>query len=93
VVANIRYRLAASNQASRKFGVEKFNLGKLNEQDVRKQYQIKISKRFAAWENLSDSEDINKAWENIKENIKTTVKERLGQYELKQHKLQLVKDV
>ena len=30
-----------------------------------KQYQIKISNRFAALENLSDSEDINRAWENI----------------------------
>jgi len=34
-------------------------------------------------ENLSDSSDINMAWENIKENIKT---ESLGLYELKQHK-------
>ena len=37
-------------------------------------------------ENLSDAEDINKAWENIKENIKTSAKESLGLYELKQHK-------
>jgi len=37
-------------------------------------------------ENLSDGKDINRAWENIKENIKTSVKESLGQHELKQHK-------
>jgi len=36
-------------------------------------------------ENLSDSEDINRAWENIKENIKTSAKESLGPHELKQH--------
>ena len=30
-------------------------------------------KRFAALENFSDSEDINKAWEIIKENIKTSI--------------------
>jgi hypothetical protein len=35
---------------------------------------------------LSDSEDINRAWENIKENIKTSDKESVGLYELKQHK-------
>jgi len=35
--------------------------------------------------NLNDSEDINRAWENIKENIKTSAKESLGLYELKQH--------
>jgi hypothetical protein len=50
------------------------------------QCQIKISKRLAALENLNDSEDIKRAWENIKENIKTSVKESLGLYELKQHK-------
>ena len=37
-------------------------------------------------ENLRDGEDINTAWENIKENIKTSAKERLGLHELKQHK-------
>jgi hypothetical protein len=37
-------------------------------------------------ENLSDGEEINKAWENIKENIKTSAKESLGLQELKQHK-------
>jgi hypothetical protein len=42
--------------------------------------------RFAALENLSDGEDINRAWENIKENIKTSAKERVGLHELKQHK-------
>ena len=44
------------------------NLSKL---EVTKEYQIKISKRFAPLENINDSEDINRAWENIKENIKT----------------------
>jgi len=54
--------------------VERLNLGKLNELEVRKQYQIKISKRFLALENLSYSKDINRAWKNIKENIKTSAK-------------------
>jgi hypothetical protein len=34
----------------------------------------------------SDGEDINRARENIKENIKTSAKESLGLHELKQHK-------
>jgi len=38
------------------------------------------------WKSLNDSQDINKAWENIKEVIKTSVKKSLGQYEWKQHK-------
>jgi len=46
---------------------ERFDLRKLNELEVRKQYQIEILNRFAALENLSDDEDINRDWENIKE--------------------------
>ena len=34
----------------------------------------------------SDGEDINKAWENIIKNIKTSDKVSLGLQELKQHK-------
>jgi len=48
--------------------------------------EVKISNRFAAFENLIDSEDINRVWENIKENIKISAIDRLGLYELKQHK-------
>jgi len=46
--------------------VERFNFRKLIELEVRKQYHIKISNRFAALENLRDSKDINRAWEHIK---------------------------
>jgi len=38
--------------------MEGFNLWMLNELEVRKQYRIEISNRFAALENLSDSKDI-----------------------------------
>jgi ribosomal protein S25 len=54
--------------------------------EVRKRYQIKISKRFAALKNLNVSDDINRAWENTKENIKTPAKESLVLCELKHHK-------
>ena len=43
-----------------------------------------MSKRYAALENLIDGEDINRVWENIKENIKISAKESLGLHELKQ---------
>jgi len=85
VVAEVRERWAVNKKAAQKLDVETFNLMKLNELEVRKQYQIKISKRFTALGNLSDSEDINKAWKNIQENIKTSAEESLGLYELKQH--------
>jgi hypothetical protein len=76
--AKVGERLAVSTQATQKFDVERFNLTKLNELEVTKQYQIELSNRFTALENLSDSEDKNRAWENIKENIKTSANESLG---------------
>jgi len=47
----------------------------------RKKYQIKISNKFAALENVSNCEDINGDWENIKDNIKTSPKVSLGLYD------------
>jgi hypothetical protein len=47
---------------------------KLNELEVRNQYQIVMSNRFAELENLSDSKDIISVWENIRENSKTSAK-------------------
>ena len=78
--------MAVSKQAAKKYDGERLKLGKLNKLEVREQNQIEISNRFATLENLSDNEDINRAWENIKENIKTSSKESLGLYGLKQHK-------
>ena len=74
MVAKVRERLAVSKQEAQRFDGERFNLRKLNELEVKKQYQIKISNRFAALENLSYSEDIDRAWENIKEITKPQIK-------------------
>ena len=81
----VRERLAVNKPAAQKFDVERLNLRKLNKLEVRKQYQIKISNRFAALENISDSEDIHRTWEKIKENIKISAIESIGLYELKQY--------
>jgi len=67
------------------------NLRNLNELEVREQYQIEISNRCAALENLSDGEDINRAWKNIKGTVKNSARESLGLHELKQHKTRLMK--
>jgi hypothetical protein len=67
VVAKVAESLAVSKQAAQKFDVEGFNLRKLSELEVRKQFQSKISNRLAALENLNDSEDIRRSWEDIKD--------------------------
>jgi len=55
VVTKVRERLAVSKHEAQKFDGERFNLRKINDLEVRKQYQIEISNRFAALENLCDS--------------------------------------
>jgi len=86
VIAKFRERLAVGKQAAKRFHRQRFKLRKLNEPEVREQYETEITNRFAALENLSDDEDVDITWENIKENIKTSAKESLGLHELKQNK-------
>ena len=73
-------------QAAKRLDRQRFNLRKLNEPEIREQYQIEITNTFAALENLNDDEDVNRTWENIKENIQTSAKESLGLHKLKQNK-------
>ena len=71
MVSKFRERLTVSKQAAENFDGERINLRKLNELEVRKQYQIESSNRFAALGNLNDDVDINMAWENIKWRLQT----------------------
>jgi hypothetical protein len=48
--------------------MERFNLKKLNEVEGKEQYRIEVSNRIAALD-LDAVEDINCAWELIRENI------------------------
>ena len=86
VIAKVRERLAVGKQAAQRFDRKRFNLRKLNKPEVREQYQVEIKNRFTALENLDDYEDLNRNWENIKENIQTSAKEGLGLDEFKQNK-------
>ena len=81
MVAKVRERLAVSKQTVQKFDGEIFNPRKLNELQIRKQYQIEFTNKFTALKNLGDGEDIN-----TKENSKTSAKKSLGLHELKQNK-------
>jgi len=67
-------KVRESKQTAWEYDVGRFNLRKLRELEVRKQYQIEITNRFAALGNLSYGEELNRAWENVKENIKISAK-------------------
>jgi hypothetical protein len=71
-----------------KFDLERFDLKKLDDTEVKEKYQVEISNRFAALENLDESFYIKNAWESIiRENIKTSAKDNLGNHRLKHNKL------
>jgi len=65
--------------------VKIFNLKKLSDLQVMELCMIEILNRFAALGNLNDRDDINRAWENITENLKTSGNDSLELYELMQH--------
>jgi len=74
VAAKVREILAVIKQAAQNLDGERFNTRKLNELEVRKPYQIEISNRFAALENLSDGKDINRVWGKLKSISKPQLK-------------------
>jgi hypothetical protein len=70
VVAKVRKRLAVSKRAAQKIGTVRFNVKNLNEGDDKERFQATIRNLFSALKNVEDSGDINRAWGNIRENIK-----------------------
>jgi hypothetical protein len=86
VVAKVRERLAVSKRAAQKVDTERFSVKKLNEGNVKEQYQVIIRNNFAALKNLEYSGDINRAWDNVRENIKISAQESLGYCEPKHRK-------
>jgi hypothetical protein len=66
--------------------MERLNLKKLNEGEVKKQYQVTISNKLAVLENLGNNGDINRVWDTIREDTKISAKDCLNHCELKHHK-------
>jgi hypothetical protein len=82
----VRERLAVSKRTAQKTDTGRSNVKKLNEVDVKEQYQVTIRNKFAALENLQDSSDVNRAWDNIREDTKVSAQEGLGYCEPKHRK-------
>jgi hypothetical protein len=76
-----------SKRACQRIDTERFTVKKLNEGDVKEQYQVTIRNKFAALENVEDRGDINGAWDSIRENIKISAQDSLGCCESKPSKL------
>jgi hypothetical protein len=48
VAAKLRERLSVSKRVAKKFDMKRFDLRKLNDAEVKEQYQVKITNMFAA---------------------------------------------
>jgi lipopolysaccharide export system protein LptC len=59
VVAKVREKLAVSKRAAQKIDTERFSV-KLNEGGAKEQYQVTITNKFAALENLEDNGDVSR---------------------------------
>ena len=69
-----------TNQSSRT-QAEKFDTEKLKDGEVRNSYQVLVSNKFSALENLDEVEnieDVNKIWETMREKIISSAKESIG---------------
>jgi hypothetical protein len=66
----------SGKRAVKNMDMDRFNLKKLSEGEVKEQYRVTIKNKFAALENLEDNVDIIRAWDAITENIKMSAKER-----------------
>jgi len=61
-----------SKEAAQKFDLERINLKKLSYMEFRIECQIAASNSFTALWNLNDVEDMTRAWESVRENIRIT---------------------
>jgi hypothetical protein len=78
VVAKLGERISVSKRTRQKFDLERFDLKKLDDVEIKEKYQVEISNRFGALERLGESFDINNIRKNMRENIKTSAIDNLG---------------
>jgi hypothetical protein len=60
-VAKLRERISVSKRARQKSDLERLDLKRLDDVEVKEKYQVEISNRFVALEILDENFDINNA--------------------------------
>jgi hypothetical protein len=69
VTAKVRGRLMVNKQVAQKSDWVGFNLKQFRVLEIKEYFQIKISNRFVALENLYDSKHNKRAWESNRKTI------------------------
>jgi hypothetical protein len=89
VVAEVRVRLAVSKRMVKKMDMERFNIKKLNEKEIKEKYRVTIKNKLTALKNLEDNGDIighGKLFERTSNFLVFSAKESIGLCESKHHK-------
>ena len=89
LIAKLRERLSVAKRVDLTVDINRFNVGKLKDEEIKLQYQVQISNRFDALITSNENAhevDINNIWENIGHNIKVVAGESIGYYEVKKKK-------
>jgi hypothetical protein len=60
--------------------MQRFDLKKINDAEVKEQHQVEISNRFAVLKNLVVNVDNTRAWGNMRVNINISAKKSLDHY-------------
>jgi hypothetical protein len=85
-VAKLTEGISVSKGAMKNSDLERFDMRRLDDVQVKEKYQVEVSHILEALESLDESFDINNAWESIGENINISAKVNLGYQKLKNNK-------
>ena len=71
-IARLRERFSVVKRVDQTVDIDKFNVRKLKDEEIKLQYQVQISNWFDALRTNEDAGEveINDTWENIRDNIK-----------------------
>jgi hypothetical protein len=67
-VAKLRERISVSKRAKQNSDLERFDLKKLDDVEVKEKDQVEILNRFAALESLDESFDVSLGYQKLKHN-------------------------
>jgi hypothetical protein len=62
LVAKLSEVISVSKRARQNSELERFDLKRMDDVEVKEKYQVEISKRFAALESLDEIFDVNDSW-------------------------------
>jgi predicted transcriptional regulator len=69
VAAKFRENFKVGKRIAQKMDIDRSVLSSLNG-GVEEQYQVTVTNKFAALENLEDNGNVNKSWNTVGQNIK-----------------------